>query len=186
MTIWFERNQFGSPSPLKLQSLFFNLQKFREDPIGNFDYRDLQERRVMGYSLPVFQRDAVWTEEQKIRFIDSARRCVPLGTYTLNETFNVTRGQIDANGREFYFGDGWLLDGQQRLRALEDFFSDRLRVHGSIWSELSEDTQHQFLFTQIFPCYETSFTTLEQCENYYDLMNFSGTPHQESERAVKK
>lgn len=43
------------------------------------------ERMVMGFILPSWQRGLVWSKAQKIAFIESAWRGIPLGTYTYNQ-----------------------------------------------------------------------------------------------------
>lgn len=186
MSEWFERNQFGSPVSGKIYTVHFNMLESRNDPERHFSFKKREDRSILGYIIPPFQRELVWTDEQKIRFIDSARRCVPLGTYTVNLTFSIKEcARVDENGREYYLGEGWLLDGQQRMNALEEFFDDKFPVHGKYWSELEKDQKHQFLMTPNFAYYETQFKTELECREYYDLMNFAGTPHQEYERAMK-
>jgi len=74
-------------------------------------------RTVMGMILPEWQRPFVWTDRQCISFIESAWRGVPLGTYTLNMRM----------GSPF---DGYLIDGQQRMRAIERYLSDEYPVFG--------------------------------------------------------
>ncbi len=185
MSEWFERHQYGSPISGKIHTVHFNLMQSRQDPKDHYNFKKPEERSALGYIIPPFQRDLVWTDEQKIRFIDSARRCIPLGTYTVNLTFGIKECKRIEDGREYYIGEGWLLDGQQRLNALEEFFDDKFPVHGEFWSNLSRDQRHQFLMTPNFAYYETNFQTELECREYYDLMNFSGTPHQEHERAMK-
>ncbi len=181
--MWFERNQFGSSVPGKISTLYYYLRESRENPDNHSRFRQPGVKTLMGFLIPEFQRELVWTDQQKIAFVDSARRCVPLGTYTINLTFGHDDALRNENGVEYYYGDGWLLDGQQRLNALEEFFDDKLRVHGMVWSEIAKDDQRQFLNTPNFAYYETKFVLEEQARAYYDLMNFGGTPHQEHERA---
>lgn len=179
---WFERNVFGTGFPAKLQSVYYNLQESRKEPESN-DFRERGLRTVMGFLVPPFQRQLVWTEAQKIAFLDSARRCIPLGSYTVNKTFGNPIAHRMDGAREYYYGDGFLLDGQQRLNSLEEFFDDKLRVHGMVWSELSKDDQRQFLGSVNFNVVETEFGTEAAMRRYYDLMNFGGTAHREHERA---
>lgn len=187
MADWFVRQQLGSPVSGKIYSVHHSFMTSLRDPRDHYSYKKLEERTALGFIIPPFQRELVWTDEQKIRFIDSARRCIPLGTYTVNLTFGIKEcKRLDADGREYYQGEGWLLDGQQRLNALESFFSNEFPVHGMFWKELDEFQQRQFLQTPNFGFYETQFKTEQECREYYDLMNFAGTPHQEHERALKR
>jgi hypothetical protein len=185
MSDWFERNQFGSPVPGKIYTVHFNWTKSMQEPEEHYSYKKKEDRSALGYIIPPFQRELVWTEEQKIRFVDSARRCVPLGTYTVNLTFGIPACKRFDGSREYYMGESWLLDGQQRLNALEEFFENKFPVHGMFWRDLDQGQQRQFLMTPNFSFYETQFQTELECRQYYDLMNFSGTPHREHERAMK-
>lgn len=185
MSAWFERNQFGNPQPGKIYTIFNNLREARQDPADHLRFKEPDAKMVMGYIVPPFQRELVWTEEQKIRLVDSARRCVPLGTFTINLTFAIAECNRVENGVEFYAMDYWLLDGQQRLNALEEFFDDKIRVHGCLWSDIGLEEQRHFLHTANFGRYETQFKTELECREYYDLMNFGGTPHLENQRAMR-
>lgn len=181
--VWFDRNVDGQFNEVKLFHLWHTLRASREKP----DYKQYAGpgEWVCGYLLPPFQRPPVWTMEDNIRFIDSARRCVNIGEYTVNMTFGNKNAQCFRDGdREVYLGDMWLLDGQQRLRALQGFFDDEYQVHGFYWKDLNNDDRAGFLNTVKFPFWETAFTDEEQAATYYDLRNFSGVRHAEEHRAL--
>lgn len=72
-------------------------------------------RTVMGFVLPSWQRGLVWTEAQKIAFIESAWRGVPIGTYTYNEA---------PIGSPL---DYLLIDGQQRMNAIQEYIEGELQ-----------------------------------------------------------
>lgn len=44
------------------------------------------ERRLAGFILPPFQRPPVWTEEQKVRLIESIWDGIPTGSYVLTSS----------------------------------------------------------------------------------------------------
>jgi hypothetical protein len=73
------------------------------------------ERRLGRFVLPPFQRPAVWTEAQKVRFIESIWGGLPLGSYVYNQP---TRFHSPF--------DQWLLDGQQRVGAIHRVRGRRL------------------------------------------------------------
>ena len=84
---------------------------------------------MIGLAIPPFQRDHVWTDEQAIAFVNSARRGLHLGTYTFNTTVGMREARrVDEHGREYFFADLWLLDGMQRLTALQRFFDKEFPV----------------------------------------------------------
>lgn len=126
---------------------------------------------VMGFVLPDWQRPLVWTPEQMVSFIESAWKGIPLGTFTFNRaTF----------GSPY---DNLLIDGQQRLHAIQCYLEDKFPVFGYYWSELTE-LDHRLWKTEVtFPCYETGTEDEAYLRNYYNLMNFGGTAHTEDQRA---
>jgi hypothetical protein len=89
------------------------LQNFYE-ALRRPGYMDLQ---------PYFQRRPRWTDEQKSRFIESFILNIPVPPLFLFE--------IRSNAYE-------VIDGQQRIRAIQDFFSGTLQLKGLVhWPELN-------------------------------------------------
>lgn len=130
-------------------------------------------RVVMGFPLPVWQRPLVWTMKQRIRFLESAWLGLNLGTFTYNDNYN---------DPEY---DGLLLDGQQRLYAVEQYLSDEFEVFGYHWSELSPPDTRRFGMNVHFNCFITNSNSETYMREYYDLMNFGGTAHTEDQRAIR-
>lgn len=128
-------------------------------------------RTVMGYCLPTWQRPLVWTDAQKIAFIESAWRGVNLGTYSYNQT---------RIGSPF---DNLLIDGQQRMNAIQCYLDDDFPVFGWHWSEVTIVDRRAWEMTTVFASYVTETEDESYLRNYYNTMNFSGTAHKESERA---
>lgn len=130
-------------------------------------------RGVMGFPLPSWQRPFVWTESQNIRFMESAWLGLYLGTYTYNQT------DYDSPL------DNLLIDGQQRMRALELYLDDAFPVFGYRWSEVTEVDRRFFEMGCIFASYVVSSNDEDYLRSYYDMMNFGGTAHTEDQRATK-
>lgn len=128
-------------------------------------------RTVMGFCLPTWQRGLVWTERQKVSFIESAWRGINLGTYTYN--------QVSMGSQH----DNLLIDGQQRMHAVECYLNDGFPVLGWLWSEVTAVDRRVWEMTTIFSSYVTNSEDEDYLRGYYDLTNFGGTPHKESERA---
>ncbi len=142
--------------------------------------------KVCGFVLPPFQRDFVWSDEQMVRFVESAFLGLPLGTYTYNSTYEIFENmRTDENGQTYFQGNQWLLDGQQRLTTLERYFRSEFQVYGLYWKDLDRKEQLRFLMNTTFASYEAKFANEADCRRLYDLMAFGGTPHQEHERAMK-
>jgi hypothetical protein len=129
-------------------------------------------RMVMGYRLPEWQRPFVWVHSQKVRLIESLWLGVSIGTYTFN------RDDYDSPY------DNLLIDGQQRMKSVEDYLSDQFPVFGYHWSDLSRPEQHRFEMSSHFHCYITKSTDDAYLRGYYDMMNFGGTAHDEKQRAT--
>lgn len=132
-------------------------------------------RRVLGYPLPKWQRERVWTDSQSARFIESVYAGVNIGTFVYNETVLASPF------------NGLLIDGQQRLGAIKRYVADEFAVSGEdgiarVWSELTDEEQRhfgrmQFGFSIVRHEDEASLVEL------YNLLNFGGTAHRPEERA---
>lgn len=129
-------------------------------------------RMIMGYALPAWQRGLVWTPEQSTKLLESAWRGLNIGTYTVN--------QSPSYGGEF---DNLLIDGQQRMWALQQYFEDAFPVFGYRWSEVTEADKRSFLMSRHFSSYLTKTDDESYLREYYNMMNFGGVAHKESERA---
>lgn len=70
-----------------------------------------------------YQRDYVWTEEDREQFYDSLFSGVDIGRFVI----------IDYE----YPRESELLDGKQRVNALRDLFESRVKYKGKYWHELS-------------------------------------------------
>ena len=82
---------------------------------------------------PEYQREFVWEEEDKVKLIDSIFRNIDIGKFTL------TRRDYGFDGPLYE-----IIDGKQRLRAILDFFEDKFRYKGHLYSELSWADQIHF------------------------------------------
>lgn len=157
-----------------------NLGKHMASCVGQpmFNYEEWKEsgeysedvRYVMGYKLPSWQRLFVWTETQKIKLIESIWLGLNIGTYTFNRSYK----------NDSY--DDLLIDGQQRMKPIEDYINNDFKVFGYYWSELT-DVDHRVFSMMHFHCYITETEEENYLKNYYNLMNFGGTAHDEAQRA---
>ena len=129
-------------------------------------------RKVMGYFLPTWQRGLVWTPEQQIKLLESAWLGLNIGTYTFNRS-NIYGGPLD----------NILIDGQQRMWAIECYLRDEFSVFGYRWSEVTESDRRSFSMSRHFSCYITKSEDEMYLRGYYNTMNFGGVAHFESERA---
>lgn len=117
---------------------------------------------------PSYQRQDVWTLEQRENFIRSLFERVPIPPIIINDLLCSNRNHGDI----FYN----VIDGRQRLTTLFLFVNDKLIVDGIKYSSLSE-IQRRIMRNCSFPVVITQFKTEEEEAKYYNLYNFSWTPH---------
>ncbi len=137
---------------------------------------DKSLRSVLGYPLPAWQRQLEWTDEQCERFIQSVYAGVFLGMFIYNDSFG---GSKRLNGL--------LVDGQQRLHAIERYVKGDLAVAGPDgakhrWSELTDEEKVHFSRIP-FNFEVVRINTESELKNLYNLFNYAGTPHTEEQRA---
>ena len=123
--------------------------------------------RVLGFGLPPFQRPAVWTVGQQAAFIESLYLGFPLGEVV------ITQQGIDGNPQVRL-----LIDGQQRLRAVEAWVFGDLEVGGVRYRDLSATQQNMFHFTTTISVLWLMHNTDEATLRFiYQRLNFGGTAH---------
>lgn len=155
--------KLGNPSNSTVGQL---LLFYEEPPFGYLE----GFRTAMGLKLPVWQRPLVWTEKQSIRFLESLWLGLPVGTYSYN--LDIDSGELD----------GILIDGQQRLWALQQYVEDKFPVFGHRWSEVTKLDRRLFRSTS-FPSYRVETKDEQYLKDYYNRMNFGGVAHTEDQRA---
>jgi hypothetical protein len=141
-------------------------------------------RFAMGYPLPRWQRELKWDNEQKVRFIESIWAGVDVGSHLVNNVHEFEGSGKTLRYREF---SQVLLDGQQRLTALEDYVYNRFAVPDAqgvprFWCELSRAERRRFGTFHFAQATITSYDE-ELLVRAYNLRALGGTPHEESERA---
>lgn len=132
-------------------------------------------RRVLGYKLPQWQRPTAWDDNQCVQFLESIWLGVGLGTYMVN--MSAKPGEADIV----------LLDGQQRLRAIERYWNDELAVTGEdsnayFWTQLTDTEKAQFLRIP-FPWILTAYKSDAELKAAYNRHNFGGVAHTADQRA---
>jgi hypothetical protein len=166
-------------SPMSLDYLISNYESYLEDnDRGRYPWAT---RFVLGFPLPDWQRGFVWTDLQQTRFITSVWMHGDIGSYMVNH-WEMT------DGTTFDKFSSILLDGQQRLTTIERYITNQLAINDidgvpRLWNELSKREQRRF-GNCIFSKCETRLWDEHALKEVYDLRNFAGTPHLESERAL--
>lgn len=136
-------------------------------------------RYVVHYGLdvnPDFQRNYVWTPEQKTRFMEYFLRggTSGLDIYVNSPTFH--GGKLDPDSTE-----SWcvLVDGKQRLDAALGFLNNEVTVFdGHYFREFTDAPR----MTQCnFRWHVNDLKTREECLQWYLDLNSGGTVHQPEE-----
>lgn len=134
------------------------------------------ERVLLRQVLPPWQRPEVWSLEQKRNFVESLFLGMSCGIYVVNGL------DWDENGRKPMAG--WVLDGQQRLSALRDFFFGGMVVFEDVTFESLSSAQRMRFLRKPLGCHELDYIADEAVlKGVYNRLNFGGTPHAEAERA---
>jgi len=80
-----------------------------------------------------YQRDHVWSLDDKVALIDSIFNNIDIGKFVLvRRDFSVETKLLE------------IIDGKQRLTALKEFYEDRFKYNGFFFSELSNADKDKF------------------------------------------
>jgi len=127
---------------------------------------------------PSYQRPDVWTTEQRENFIRSLFANIPVPPVIINE---LPSSRIDySQGDTPYHYN--VIDGRQRLTTLRMFMHGDLVVDGYTYETLPTKFKWQFENAP-FPSIRVRFETEEEEAVYYNIFNYSGTKHEESDKA---
>ena len=143
------------------------------------------DRFVMGFPLAPWQREFKWTDEQCVRFITSAWTGVALGSYTVNHERVQRNSPLELTPLS-----NVVIDGQQRLMALQKYLLDEIAVPDvagtpRLYSEISQLERRRFNRI-VFTRSSVASDDEHQLREFYDLLNFGGIAHEEHERAVPR
>jgi hypothetical protein len=169
-----------SEQPNRVDKQIEELQKItdyeiKEWPIGVLvekftNGRDSDESEIF---IPDYQRDMVWTPKQQSRFIESILIKLPVPFI-----FAADVGQGDREGALE------IIDGSQRIRTLDNFVSNKLRLVGlkkltaavgMRFSDLSKPRQMRFKRTTVRVIELTEKADEEARREMFDRLNSGGT-----------
>ena len=173
-------------SPRTIGELVMSLERYMEQPEATKRFYPWANRFVMGFPVPDWQRPLVWSNEQKIRIIESIWNSVDTGTYLINiyDSGIVTTASGEVETLPF---TDCILDGQQRLSAIEDYVLDKIAVEDAtgtprLFSELPLKEKRRFRNSTFS---RSSVSTNDEIvlRKIYDLRSFGGVAHTEDQRA---
>lgn len=167
-----------------LEVLVGHWEKYLVDPSSVREQFPWAARFVMGMPVPSWARGLEWNLGQKARFISAVWSGADLGSYLTNDWYEPVIGiRALAENSEI------LIDGQQRLHSLEEYFLDRLAIADAqgqprIWSELGNGERKRFLST-IFNHARVSSGDEVVLRRTYDLCALGVVPRSFDQRAVR-
>ena len=159
-------------------------EKYLVDPSSARDSFPWAARFVMGMPVPTWARGLEWNVGQMSRFISAVWSGADLGSYLTNSWCeSASAGRALAENSEI------LIDGQQRLHSLEEYFLDRLAIPDAqgqprVWSELGDAERKRFLST-IFAHARVSSGDEVALRKTFDLCALGVVPRSFDQRAVR-
>ncbi|MBD8562428.1 MULTISPECIES: DUF262 domain-containing protein [Pseudomonas] len=167
-----------------IEVLVGHWEKYLVDPSSAHEHCPWAARFVMGMPVPTWSRGLEWNIGQKSRFISSVWSGGDLGSYLTNDWY-----ESESGGRALAENSEILIDGQQRLHSLEEYFLDRLAIPDAqgqprIWSELGNGERKRFLST-IFTHMRVSSGDEAALRRTYDLCAQGVVPRSFDQRAVR-
>ena len=124
------------------------------------------------YIVPEYQRELVWTLEQKQNLIKSLLYGNPIGDLLFKKEF-----ETDEQGRKNTLRIDWsIIDGQQRVNAIREFFLNKFTIDDKYFKDLKYWDARKFLDTGI-KVISIQDITLEEEINIYLNRNCGGTMH---------
>jgi len=142
-----------------------------DDIFFNYGQRDIQSILFQMYGgagidlSPDYQRELIWTEEQKVSLIDSIFKNIDIGKFTI----------IRRKYQEGQLNHYEVLDGKQRIQALLDFYECRFKYKGLTYNDMNWRDRVHFKGYSINWA-ETEPLTDEQKYRYFLKLNVSGVP----------
>ena len=200
MTSIFQRYADDEPSELRIQMpqrvlattvshypidvLVGHWEKYLVDPSSAREHFPWAARFVMGMPVPTWARGLEWNLGQKSRFISAIWSGGDLGSYLTNDWY-----EPESGSRALAENSEILIDGQQRLHSLEEYFLDRLAIPDAqgqprIWSELGNSERKRFLST-IFTHVRVSSGDEVALRRTYDLCALGVAPRSFEQRALR-
>ena len=133
---------------------------------GTVRVRDLQD--AQRYAPLSILRDYIYTKRQAENLIKSIFKGIPIG-------YLATTSQDDGNTFKY-------IVGHQRIRTIQNFMADELKVNGRKYSEMCAEDRERFDQTKITMLRYTGLTDRQE----EDLCTASNEMHSPPRRKVRK
>lgn len=172
-------------APRSISELLMQHAQYIREPDAMRRMNPWADRFVLGLPLAPWQREFKWDDEQCERLIQSIWLDLDIGTYLINDVLEF-ESAISAEPVTLP-NCGIVLDGQQRLTAIERYITGKIAARDvdnrpCYWHELGVVEQRRF-GRKIFNRAAIQSMDESMLREAYNLRNYAGMPHLESERA---
>lgn len=162
---------------VSIESLLFRLQNREEDWADKEEYN---HDKFYGL-FPEFQRDQVWSLEQKQQLIYSILSGIPIGNFFVNETFVESLSRPgNPDEKSMYRLNDVLYDGMQRFLAILEFLSGDFEITWGGYTGTIIDFQpslRRHIIRYSISLIQTDFADWNELIDYYILINKGGIAH---------
>ena len=146
--------------------------KIQNKPIHNVNWNPFV---YMNGAKHYYQRDFVWSLENKQCLVDSIYQYVGCGSIILRSRSWEELDQMADNGDELAFYD--VVDGKQRLHTIIEFINNFFPdSQGNYYNDLSRTSKRKFLDHQLSSYFEMENATDKEVIAQFLKVNFSGIP----------
>lgn len=129
------------------------------------------------YIVPEYQRELVWTLEQKENLIKSILAGNPIGDFLFKKDY-----ERHPNGRINECAVLWsVIDGQQRVNAIREFIDNKFTIDDKYFKSLKYWDARSFIEGYQIKVISIENITLEEEINIYLQRNCGGTMHTKEE-----
>lgn len=146
--------------------------------VSNCNCNFLMQLIMLGYEyddvyiIPEYQRELVWTLEQKQALIQSILYGNPIGDFL----FKIRYG-LDEHGRRNTLQVNYsIIDGQQRLNAIREYFTNQFEVDGKLFKDLKYWDARYFINYEVKVIGLQDISLKQELEIYLNR-NCGGTLH---------
>ena len=142
---------------MEIKRFVYNLYNF---PITNF----IMYFKNGHIYVPEYQRELVWNNDQKEMLIDSIMYNIPIGNIFLNQN---SKKSLDYE----------IVDGQQRLMAIWDFYNNKFKWRDLYYKDFGKQMQGMFENASATATYITYYETRAEVIELYYRINWGGIEH---------
>ncbi|MFL1706673.1 DUF262 domain-containing protein [Campylobacter sp. MOP7] len=145
-------------------------KNFLVDIFNLMEYGKIPEEAEL--ITPFYQRELVWTLEQKQDLIRSILYNIPIGGFVF-----VMRAYDKDSWQKLDKVTWNILDGKQRYNAIIEFLENKFDVDGKFFKDLKPMDRKMFLKFSSFTSLEFVDIPFEMELDFYKKLNFGGTAH---------